>query len=105
MWTGPLSWLTRQRFTAGLAKVRVTVVWIRAGGHWQAGFHGHSIYRDRHKYTAYQEQIQRKAHRSHGKGLAMKSGEVQEGKSSTARSPFRPRRKESTAIAWSIAHQ
>ena len=29
---GLLALLTRLRFTAGLAKVRVTVVWIRAGG-------------------------------------------------------------------------
>ena len=36
---------------------------------------------------------------------AMKSGQVREGKSNTAGSPFLPRRKESTAIAWSIAHQ
>ena len=37
--------------------------------------------------------------------VAMKSGQVREGKSNTAGSPFLPRRKESTAIAWSIAHQ
>ena len=36
---------------------------------------------------------------------AMNSEQVREGKSNTAGSPFLPRRKESTAIAWSIAHQ
>ena len=36
---------------------------------------------------------------------AMNSVQVREGKSNTAGSPFLPRRKESTAIAWSIAHQ
>ena len=32
IWTGPLRWLRRLRFTAGSAKVGVTVVWVRAGG-------------------------------------------------------------------------
>ena len=36
---------------------------------------------------------------------AMNSEQVREGKSNTAGSPFLPRRKESTAITWSIAHQ
>ena len=37
--------------------------------------------------------------------VAMKSGQVREGKSNTAGLPFLPRRKESTAIARKIAHQ
>ena len=37
--------------------------------------------------------------------VAMKSGQVREGKSNTAGLPFLPRRKESTAKAWKIAHQ
>ena len=72
--------------------------WWQAG-HRQAGFYGRSIYRDKHKYVTYEEQTKRKTQRSQGKGLATKSGEVRKGKSNTAGSPFRPRRKESTAIA------
>ena len=37
--------------------------------------------------------------------VAMKSGQVREGKSNTAGSPFLLRRKESTAIGWSITHR
>ena len=37
--------------------------------------------------------------------IAMKSGEVQEGKSHMAGLPFLPGRKESSAIGWSIAQQ
>ena len=66
--------------------------------HLRAGFQGRSIYKTG-KGTAYPGQMQRKAHRSHGRGLAMKTGEEQEGNCNTDGSPFLPRRRESIAKA------
>ena len=66
--------------------------------HLRAGFQERSIYKDR-KGTAYPGKIQRKAHRSNGRGLAVKTGEELEGNCNTDGSPFLLRRRESITKA------
>jgi len=51
------------------------------------------------KGTAYPGQIQQKAHRSRGRGLAVKTGDELEGNCNSDGSPFLPRRRESIAKA------
>ena len=105
MESGSFDQLTRRRIAGGLAKFSITVIWVRATGTPVSRFPRAFDLQRQVQMPDYQEQIQQEAHRSPGRGLALNSREVREGKSNKAGSPFLSRRRESTAIAWSIAHQ
>ena len=92
--------------TTGLAEIGVVIVWVQTGR--TSSDRPPWTFNLGRKGTVYPGQIQREAHRSHGRGLAVKTGEEREGntwRNTTEGSPFLPRTKESTAKAWRIAHQ
>ena len=98
--TGPLRWLTRLRFTAGLAKVRVTVVCIRAGGT--------SVGRLPCAFDLCTQLTRSRYNEKRTDPMVRPSNEIRGGagrEKQYGRITFLPRRKESTATAWSIAHQ